>query len=120
MNEADILALTYTDSCTVYRPFKKLKDNGESTFENGLEGNKVYEDIPCALSSPSGGKLQQSSSTAKISTDYLLFVRPEINILPNDTVSVIRLGKQIILTAGLADRQPSHNNVPMKLRKEHA
>ena len=120
MNEADILALTYTDVCTVYRPFKETKDNGESIFKNGLEGKAIYKDTPCALSSPNGGKLQQSQSTATISTDYLLFVRPEIDIQPNDTVAVTRLGKQFILIAGLADRQPSHNNVPMKLRKDKA
>ncbi len=120
MSEADILALTYTDLCTVYRPFKTAKPNGESIFKNGLEGKVIYENILCALSSPSGGKLQQNKSTATTPTDYLLFVRPEVDIQPNDTVAVTRLGKQIILTAGLADRQPSHNNVPMKLRKEKA
>ncbi len=120
MSEADILALTYTDLCTVYRPFKEVKPNKESIFKNGLEGKLVYGNIPCALSSPSGGKLQQSKSTATTPTDYLLFVRPEIEIQPNDTVVVTRLGKEFILTAGLADRQPSHNNVPMKLRKENA
>lgn len=120
MTEADILEMTYSDKCTVYRPTKEVKPNGESVFQKGLEGKAVYENIPCALSSPSGGKLQQSKSTATTPTDYFLFVRPEIDIQPNDTVSVKRLGKQQVLTAGLADRQPSHNNIPLKLRKEKA
>ena len=57
MTEADILALTYQDSCWVYRPQKTTLPSGESVFQKGLDGRQVYENIPCALSSPSGGKL---------------------------------------------------------------
>lgn len=120
MSEADILAMTYLDSCTVYRPQKIVLPNGESAFKNGLEGARVYENIPCALSSTTGGKLQKSKSTATVATDYCLFVRPEVEIQPNDTLEVIRLGKRLLLVAGLADRQPSHNNVPLLLGKDKA
>ncbi len=54
MTEADILALTYQDSCWVYRPQKTTLPSGESVFQKGLDGRQVYENIPCALSSPSG------------------------------------------------------------------
>lgn len=120
MTEADILEMTYYDRCTVYRPCKVEKENGETAFKKGLEGRVVYENISCALSSPNDGKLQQGKSTSTTPTDYSLFVRPEIDIQPNDTVSVTRLGKLLVLTAGFADRQPSHNNVPMKLQREKA
>ena len=96
MTEADILALTYQDSCWVYRPQKTT------------------------LSSPSGGKLGKKEPTASIDTDFLLFVRPEVEIEPGDTVKVIRLGREYLTEAGLADRQPSHNNVPLKLAKAKA
>lgn len=86
-------------------------------FRTGLEGRVVYEDIPCALSSPSGGKLAKTQTTAKVDTDFLLFIRPEVDIQPGDTVAVTRLGKQIVAVAGLADRQPSHNNIPLKVEK---
>ena len=76
--------------------------------------------IPCALSSPSGGKLGKKEPTASIDTDFLLFVRPEVEIEPGDTVKVIRLGREYLTEAGLADRQPSHNNVPLKLAKAKA
>lgn len=120
MTEADILATTYGDTCTVYRPGKQVLPSGESVFKKGLEGARVYENIPCALSSPSGGKLAQSPSVAKVDTDFLLFVRPEVDIQPGDTVLVTRLGKQLETVAGLADRQPSHNNVPLKLARANA
>lgn len=120
MTEADILALTYQDSCWVYRPQKTTLSSGESVFQKGLDGRQVYENIPCALSSPSGGKLGKKEPTASIDTDFLLFVRPEVEIEPGDTVKVIRLGREYLTEAGLADRQPSHNNVPLKLVKAKA
>ena len=84
MQEADILAETYWDTVTVYRPFKDTLPSGESVFKSGAEGKMVYQDVPCALSSHSGGALAQSSSTASADTSYSLFVRPEIDILEND------------------------------------
>ena len=95
------------------------KDNAALRGKRVPEG-QVYENIPCALSSPSGGKLGKKEPTASIDTDYLLFVRPEVEIEPGDTVKVIRLGREYLTEAGLADRQPSHNNVPLKLAKAKA
>ena len=103
MTEADILALTYQDSCWVYRPQKTTLPSGESVFQKGLDGRQ--------------GKKEP---TASIDTDFLLFVRPEVEIEPGDTVKVIRLGREYLTEAGLADRQPSHNNVPLKLAKAKA
>ena len=54
MTEADILALTYQDSCWVYRPQKTTLPSGESVFQKGPDGRQVYENIPCALSAPPG------------------------------------------------------------------
>ncbi len=118
MTEADILAMTYEDTCTVYRPFKDTLNTDETVFKKGLDGRKVYENIECALSSASGGKLQQAKPIAKTPCDYILFVRPKVDIQRNDTVVGTRLGKRVVTLAGLADCQPSHNNVPLKLDKE--
>ena len=38
MQEADILAETYWDTVTVYRPFKDTLPSGESVFKSGAEG----------------------------------------------------------------------------------
>lgn len=118
MTEADILSITYEDLCTVHRPFKELLPTGETVFRKGLEGRLMYTDIPCALSSPTGGKLQRGPPAATVACDYLLFVRPEVDILPGDTVSVQHLGKVLVADAGLASRLSSHNNVPLTLKKE--
>lgn len=118
MSEADILALTYEDRCSVYRPFKEVLQTGESVFKKGIEGKKVYEEILCALSGQSGGKVYQSPSTAKAATEYCLFTRPEIEIEPNDYMIITHLDKDMIAMAGKPERMSSHNNVPLKLEKE--
>ena len=118
MTEADILATTYEDTVTVYRAFKYTLSNGESVFKSGRDGRIVYENVACALSTHSGGKLVQSKSTAKTETDFCLFTRPEVETFPNDCLVILHLGKQLKAVAGFADTLPSHNNIPIKLENE--
>ena len=110
MTEADILASTYTDTCTVYRPQKVEQPSGESVFKKGLEGQVVYEGIPCALSSPSGGKLNQSQTTARVDTDFSLFVRPEVDIQPGGNAP----GQAVCVRGGLAGAAPLPQQYPPK------
>lgn len=115
MTEADILAQTYTDTCIVYRTFKEKLPNGETVHKKGSDGEVIYENILCALSSPSGGKLHQSESTATTPKEYCLFVRPEVRIRPNDTVFIVNeLGIKTKAIAGKADYYSSHANIPLK------
>lgn len=117
-HEADILATTYGDACTVYRPAKRMLPNLETVIRDGLDGEIVMSGVPCALSSPSGGKLQHGEATSDVKTDYLLFVRPEVDIHPGDTVLVTRLGRTYRTVAGKPERQPSHNNIPLTLTED--
>lgn len=114
MTEADILASTYDDICTVYRTVKKIDKYGESIFKE----DTIYENIICALSFSSGGKINQSKSTAITVSDYQLFVRPEIDIQANDKVVVTRLQKEIVFVVGLSDYHVSHNSILLSLKKE--
>lgn len=114
---ADIIATTYEDTCTVYRPTRAKSPTGETVYFDGVDGLVVYSDIPCAVSSLTGGNANQTQTVAFIDADYKLFVRPEIDIKENDTVVAVRLGKTITGTAGLSDTQVSHNAVPIKLKK---
>lgn len=118
MGEADILAATYADACTVYRPVKQTLPNLETQIRDGLDGDVVMHGVPCALSSPTGGKLQRGDVTGSVGTDYILFTRPEVDIRPGDTVVVTRLGQDYHTVAGKPERHPSHNNIPLKLIKE--
>ncbi|MEY8355254.1 hypothetical protein AALB39_18120 [Lachnospiraceae bacterium 54-53] len=117
MTEADILAMTYGDTCTVYRPYKEDLPGGETVFKKGLEGKVMYPGIPCALSSPSGGKLYRKKPVFEADMDYLLFVRPEVDIQKTDTVEVLQEGHRILVEAGRGGYYSSHNQYPVKLAK---
>jgi hypothetical protein len=117
MSEADILASTYEDRVTVYRAFKETL-NGETVFQKGLAGKLICSDMPCALSGQSGGRLHRSASVASASADYFLYVRPEMDIQPNDYLEVSKEGAKILLVAGRAVRFPSHNCIPLTLDSE--
>ena len=112
------LATTYEDTVTVYRAFKDTLPGGESVFKSGLDGKVVYEDVECALSTHTGGKLQQSKSTAKTETTFCLFTRPEVDIQTNDFLVITHFGKKIEAVAGFPECMKSHNNIPVKLDKE--
>lgn len=118
MREADILAMTYWDTVTVYRPFKGQLPNGETVFKKKADGQKVYEGIPCALSTHSGGNVNRELPAGSVPTQYALFVRPEVEIEPNDYLEVTCRGRVTRALAGLAERLPSHNKVPLILEKE--
>ena len=72
--EKRIIASTYFDKMNVYRPFKSTLNTGESAFKNGLEGKKIYEDVPCALSSLSGGSRNANVPAPKVESDYNYFM----------------------------------------------
>lgn len=118
MTEADILALTYEDTVTVHRPFEDTLPNGETVFKKRMDGKKVYEHVICALSTHTGGSLNRELPTGSVPTQYSLFVRPEVEIEPNDYLVINHRGKTTKALAGLPDRQPSHNNIPLVLDKE--
>ena len=121
MTEADILAETYEDIMNVYRPIKgKDPETGETIFLKGLNGKKVYTDVPCALSSPTGGKITKNGMVVKAVTEYSLFYRPEIHVEKNDTIEVTHLGRTIICSAGLEKGYCSHNNLPLLMDEEDA
>ncbi len=117
MNEADILATTYTDKCTVLRRYKGTTEYGETVFNDNIT---VYENIECALSYGSVGKLNQSKSVATATKECKLFVHPDVEILPNDIVLVDRLGKTTEFVAGECEYHFSHNNIILSKKEEEA
>ncbi len=120
MTEADILATTYDDTCTVYRPFKKELESGETVFQDGLQGQVVYQDLACSLARPSGGKASKKTPVINAGVEYVLFTSPDIDIQQSDTIVVTQQGREIIVFAGRPAYYSSHNEVPVTLTKERA
>lgn len=116
--EKRIIASTYFDKMNVYRPFKSTLTTGESAFKNGLEGKKVYEDVPCALSSFSGGSRNTNVPAPKVESDYKLFYDPEVHVEKNDTIECWHEGRYYVLEAGKEMPFLSHCELPVKETKK--
>lgn len=114
MTEADILALTYNDACSVYRRGNRDDpDTGQTQQYEQLIGER----IPCALSQDKGRGFSSAAGYGKVSGDYVLFCRPCTPIRAGDKI-VMRTaaGQELALWAG----QPfayagSHMEVPLSL-----
>lgn len=91
MSEADILAMTYWDTCAVYRKQKVKKNNGTTVVEKST----VYEDIKCALGIKSlQSKMNQDEDVASTKYIYTLHTRPNIDILKGDSIVVTNTRKE--------------------------
>ena len=92
MTEADILAMTYTDSCVISR----LVDSEDP--ETGITTQQYKptheQPLPCALSQTGLGQaggldvLEGAGLMNVTINEYRLFLRPEIEILKGDRVEV--------------------------------
>lgn len=116
MTEAEILATTYLDVMDVFRPRKVIVE-GESKFLKGLDGEKIYSDIPCSLSSSPGGTLEKGEVALTNSGSYVVFCKPDIGIKENDFIELtvkVPGAKKYSLIAGKARLYPSHLSIPVR------
>lgn len=115
MTEAEILETTYDDICTVFRPISTVSENtGETVYKTGLNGFCIYQDIPCGLSSQTGGKPVNTGSVIETDVEYVLFYHPRYEIRKGDTVLIKHLGMTYQVLAGKARNYVSHWELPIK------
>lgn len=110
MNEADILAMTYNDTCSVYRSEKKDEDDGETRFQRVL----IMSGVPCALSRSTGGHsfFGRVNGLPQQEFKRVVFTRPEVDIRAGDELAVISMGREVRGVAGIVSPYPSHNEIP--------
>lgn len=113
MKEADILAATYEDNCTISRNGDAVKD--PVTRQSRQETVIVARDIPCALSTATGGSIQFSEGHGGYHSGYTLFCRPEVDIEAGDQLRVTtRAGRIYTLWAGRPHTfAGSHTETPL-------
>lgn len=113
MTEADILAITYYDSCSIIRKVGVVKnpETGMSRQQSVIVGT----DIPCALSTPTGGSINHSEGHGSYHSGYTLFCRPDVDIEAGDKLHVItKSGRKYTLWAGRPDTfTGSHTATPL-------
>lgn len=97
--EADILASTYLDRCTITRKSGTFKD--DFTKQSRQLTVTAEEDIPCSLSTAKGGSIGFSGGHGSYQSGYTLFCRPETDIQAGDQIAVItQSGRAYTLWAG--------------------
>lgn len=116
MNEADILAMTYEDLCTVKRmnDFEDVETNITSQ-----EYVSVYEDVSCALSQTGLGQagglavVEDADMLNVTISEYRLFTKPDIQFVKGDKVIIKQRasGKTFTLYAKEPFYYPSHCEV---------
>lgn len=117
MNEANILAATYHDRCAITRPGSEIKD--PITKQTSQTLVVVAQDIPCALSSSTGGSIGFTGGYGSYHSGYTLFTRPEVDIRAGDRLLVTTAAKQSYeLWAGRPDVfANSHTETPLSEEK---
>lgn len=112
MTEADILATTYCDLCTIYRKGNPAKD--PDTRQTSQEMLLVVENLPCALSTPISGDINLSEGHGRYQSGYTLFCRPETDIQAGDKVVATKVGRVFSLWAGRPFTYAgSHSEIPL-------
>lgn len=115
MNEAEILAMTYTDKCTIAR-FDDLEDPYTGLTEQSYQ--IISANIPCALSQSglgSSGNLAVVENTGMVNVTYeeqKLFLMPTVDIRKGDRIQITQsTGQQHTLFAKNPFSYPSHLEV---------
>ncbi len=107
LSDMAILASTYFDKLSSFRPIKK-KIDGETLFLKGRDGVVVNKDLPCALSVKSVSALSATDSHYESKLEYKVFVSPYTDVKENDFLLISSCGREYEFLAGASAYYPSH------------
>ena len=88
--ERAAIEITYEDTATVYRTAPKRGANGLSASVPDV----VYSGIICALSYSGSDKSQQTDAQNEVDYDAVIFAAPDLLVLPGDSISLKRFGRE--------------------------
>ena len=116
--ERAAIEATYEDTATISR-VEPVTGDDKITKRIPVP---VYTDVICALSYTGGDKSQQTKAKNNIEYDAVVFVAPELVILPGDSISLRRFGHDnpkspIALNFHVVGRPPvyaTHQEVKVK------
>jgi hypothetical protein len=112
MNEADILAGTYSHRMDITGLVETEQPSGETTVEYGAPKGS---NIPCAFSVWIGRNTTQTEGQNDITYDGKIFCRPDINVTAGDSITLtLENGWVRKFTAGEPMYYPSHIEIPAK------
>lgn len=116
--ERAAIEMTYEDTASVSRTDPKTGTNNITKAVPKV----IYNEIICALSYTGGDKSEQEKAQNEVDYDAVIFAAPELLVLPGDTVTLKRFGRdtpssQRILTftvAGRPDVFATHQEIKVK------
>lgn len=87
--ERAAIEMTYEDTATIYRTTPRTSSDGLTKAASAI----AYQEIACGLSRSSGDGSGQTKAQNDVSYDAVIFVAPELQILPGDRISLRRFGR---------------------------
>lgn len=116
--ERAALEATYEDTATISRTDPTRGKNNISTSVPGV----VYDEIICALSLSGSDKSNQTKAQNTIDYDAIIFFPPDLTVLPGDSITVKRFGRDnanstVLLNyeaVGRSSLYPTHQEVKVK------
>lgn len=88
--ERAAIEMTYEDTATISRTEPVT---GANSITKAVPAVK-YSEIICALSYTGGDKSQQTDAQNEVDYDAVVFAAPELLVLPGDSISLKRFGRQ--------------------------
>lgn len=113
MNEKDILATLYCDTCDIERKIKVVNPN---TGVTGHKMEQVATLIKCRIDEESSPTLVENEMQTFYTT-YTLFTFPDIDIKKGDFITVNHLGDTYYFEASKPFRYANHLEVTLELKE---
>lgn len=83
------IEMTYEDTASIYRTAPQTGADGLTKATTAA----VYQGIICGLSRSSGDGSGQTKAQNNVDYDAVIFAAPELQVLPGDSVSLRRFGR---------------------------
>lgn len=116
--ERAVIEMTYEDTASVFRTDPKTGANNITKAVPEV----IYNEIICALSYTGGDKSEQEKAQNEVDYDAVIFAAPDLLILPGDTVTLKRFGRDnpssqrilLFTVAGRPDVFATHQQIKVK------
>ena len=109
--ERRAIEATYEDTADIFR---SVAVTDENNISHSVQ-KALYEAISCALSKGANTSAEQKAQT--VDHTSVLFIAPELDIKPGDTVKVTRFGRSRGFTVlGFPDVYATHQEIRLKER----
>lgn len=109
MRESDILASTYHDRMDIIRHVEVEDSDSHLTT---MQKKTIKSNVACELDKASTGYHDET-----LVIDYIVYTRPEEDIVEGDMLSVTHLGRSYECAAGIPFKWPSHLEIPVSLKE---